>query len=266
MQEPIDAILTERLQEPGGFASMASVSAVAHAALFAAALLMPGLWPSSTSRENREVMTISLGGSAGPRTGGLQALSSRAIQEVVPPAPAARPEPIRPPAAQTPEMTMPDPAAKTKAAPKNAPEVKAAPTEAKGRTPSKGAEANPGKALVETGASGAGEGLTTFGGGGGTGGYLDTKDFCCPEYLITMKNLIERNWNGRQGVSGTVLMKFTIQRDGLLTGIEVEKPSGFIPLDLAAQRAVILTRQLPALPSAYTGSDLTVHINFVYQR
>lgn len=210
-------------------------------------------------------MTISLGPAPGPQAGGMNAIGARPIQEVVPAPAAPRPEPVRPPAARTPEMTMPDPAAKAKEAPKGAATVKAAPDEAKGRAPTRGAETRAGSAIVETGATGANQGLTTFG-GGGTGGYLDTKDFCCPEYLVTMLNLIQRNWNGKQGVNGAVLMKFTIRRDGELTAIEVETTSGYSPLDMAAQRALIMTKQLPVLPAAFVGEQLPVHINFIYQR
>jgi len=109
-----------------------------------------------------------------------------------------------------------------------------------------------------------GFGLST--GGGGTGGYLDVGNFCCPEYLSTMLQLIQRNWNSKQEVSGEALLKFTIQRDGRFTGIEVERSSGYAALDLSAQRALLLTREVPPLPVAFTENQLTVHLNFQYQR
>jgi outer membrane biosynthesis protein TonB len=47
----------------------------------------------------------------------------------------------------------------------------------------------------------------------------------------------------------------------------VEKPSGYSALDLTAQRALMVTRQVPPLPAQYTESDhLTVHLVFNYQR
>ncbi len=58
------------------------------------------------------------------------------------------------------------------------------------------------------------------------------------------------------------MMKFTIQRDGRLTNIELEKTSGYFALDQSAQRSLLLTRQLPALPGAFSEPTLTVHLNF----
>ena len=121
-----------------------------------------------------------------------------------------------------------------------------------------------GSAVAETGARGVGFGLTT--GGGGTGGYLDVGNFCCPEYLTTMLQLIQRNWTSKQEVAGQTIVKFTIQRDGRLTSVEVERPSGFFALDQTAQRALLVTRQLPPLPAQYTENDLTVHLIFRYER
>jgi TonB family protein len=142
--------------------------------------------------------------------------------------------------------------------------VKEAPREATGRTPTQGAQPQSGSAVAETGARGAGFGLTT--GGGGTGGYLDVGNFCCPEYLNTMLQLIQRNWSSKQQVAGQTTVKFTVQRDGRLTDVEVEKPSGYFALDQTAQRAILQTRQLPPLPSQYTEPNLTVHLVFTYER
>jgi TonB family protein len=134
----------------------------------------------------------------------------------------------------------------------------------RGRTPSAPAEpAQPGSAVAETGARGMGFGLTT--GGGGAGGYLDVGDFCCPEYLTTMIQLVQRNWNSKQRIGAQNMVKFTILRDGSLSGVELEQSSGYAALDLASQRALIVTRQLPPLPSAFPNDHLTVHLRFEYQ-
>ena len=37
-------------------------------------------------------------------------------------------------------------------------------------------------------------------------------------------------------------------------------------LDLASQRAILTTRQLPPLPREFTETTLTVHLMFEYQR
>ncbi len=142
--------------------------------------------------------------------------------------------------------------------------MKQAPDEARGRTPTKGAQITPGTAVAETGARGQGFGLST-GGGPGAGSTLDVADFCCPEYVATMVERIRSVWVWRQGAAGQTLVKFTIQRDGTTTAYEVERSSGSPVLDLAALRAVAQTRKLPPLPSQFPNPTLTVHLNFEYQ-
>ena len=126
------------------------------------------------------------------------------------------------------------------------------------------AEPQTGVTRTETGARGQGFGLST-GGSGGSGVQLDTANFCCPEYIEQMVTLIQRNWQAGQGVRGATVMKFTITRDGLIQGVMVERPSGFLVLDLAAERALLTTR-LPELPVPFPNPSLTVHITFEYQR
>jgi TonB family protein len=62
------------------------------------------------------------------------------------------------------------------------------------------------------------------------------------------------------------VVKFTIERDGRINQTMVEKSSGYAPLDISAQRAVVVTRTLPPLPTAFPNPTLTVHLNFQYQR
>jgi TonB family protein len=175
--------------------------------------------------------------------------------------PAAKPTPVAPPPPKAAEMALPK-TDKRPTPPRETP--KQAPDDAKGRTVQRAAEASQGSAVAETGAKGVGFGLTT--GGGQTGGYLDVANFCCPEYLGTMIQLIQRNWNSKQQVAGETLMKFVIQRDGRLTNIEVERSSGYFALDQTAQRALLVTRQLPPLPAQFTEPTLTVHLIFRYER
>ena len=80
-----------------------------------------------------------------------------------------------------------------------------------------------------------------------------------------MIDLIRGNWNQRQRVPGEVKMKFTVQRDGLITDVERETTSGYLALDHSAQRALRLTDRLPPLPFGFSDNDLTVHLNFQYQ-
>ena len=98
-----------------------------------------------------------------------------------------------------------------------------------------------------------------------TGSYLDTANFCCPDYIITMNELVKQYWNQKLGIAGVTTMMFTIRRDGRIENVRVEKPSGFIALDNEARRALQITR-LPPLPSRYPNSTLTVHLEFEYVR
>ena len=171
-------------------------------------------------------------------------MGGRAIPEPTP----EPPRPVPPPPPKPREEVAP-----TKAPVRRPPQPKP-PTE----------EPQPGVTRTETGARGQGFGLTT-GGAGGSGVQLDVTNFCCPEYIEQMVTLIQRNWQQNQGVRGSTLMKFTINRGGSIQGVMVERPSGFVALDLAAERALLTTR-LPELPVQFPNPTLTVHVTFDYQR
>jgi periplasmic protein TonB len=241
------------------------VSASLHVGLLAVMLFSPGSWFAAFEAEPKTVMTISLGDAAGgPATGGLTPIGGRAVQTATPLEAPRPPEPARPPAARTPEMTVPIPQAKPLPA-RPQPQVREAPADARGRTPTRGAETAPGSAVAETGVRGQGFGLST-GGGAGSGSRLDVADFCCPDYLLLMIERIRSNWNARAEAVGETMVKFTIQRDGQIEGVEVEKSSGFAALDINAQRALLVTRTLPPLPAGFPNPTLTVHLNFQYTR
>lgn len=259
-------VLRDRRQEADGLSSMTVVSVLIHAALLAVLVFTPGGWLSARDDAPRTVMTISLGdGAAGPSNGGLTSIGARAVQAEDPAEAPKRPEPVRAPAARSPEMTVPVPQAKPRPARAAQAPVKAAPDDAKGRTPTHGAQASFGSAMAETGARGQGFGLST-GGGAGSGSRLDVADFCCPDYLVLMIERIRSNWNARAEAAGETMIKFTIQRDGQIQGVEVERSSGFTALDINAQRALLVTRTLPTLPGAFPNPTLTVHLNFQYTR
>jgi len=258
-------VLRDRMEEPAGLQRMVGVSTLVHGVVIVALLLAPKGFLSPGTESARSVMTISLsGGGEGPRTGGLTAIGGRPVQVQTPPEELKR-EAVRPPAANTPEMTVPLPNAKPVKASPPAVRIKDAPDEARGRTPTRGAEARPGTAVAETRARGQGFGLST-GGGPGAGMTLDVGDFCCPEYLLTMSERIRSNWTLSAGSVRPVVVRFTIVRDGTLTQIALEKEDQDTTLNLAALRAVQATRQLPALPAQFPNPTLTVHLTFIYQQ
>ena len=255
----VTQIVTVRGREAEGLQRMLGISLVAHAVLIAVVVLSPGSWFGATTvEEPKNLMVISLGGPIGPRTG-MTPMGGRPVQTLPIDAKKAI-EPVRPPAAREPEMIEPKKTAPKKAEAKTQQDAK----DPRSRTPTTGEEIRKGSSVAETGARGQGFGLSS--GGGGTGSYLDTANFCCPEYIATMLDLIRRNWDSKQQAVGTATVKYTIQRDGTLTTVQVEKSSGYATLDLLANRAIVLTRKLPPLPPAFTEQSLTVHLVFEYQR
>ena len=118
--------------------------------------------------------------------------------------------------------------------------------------------------MADTGVEGTGVGLSG-GGLGRTAAELDVGDFCCPRYLSTMIELIRRRWDNNQRVTGSVVVRFTIGRNGAIGGVGVDRSSGYLTLDMSAQRAVLLTRALPPLPRDYPDDDLPVRLTFEYQ-
>ena len=255
--DAVSGILAARARLHDGLAPVVVVSLVLHLGLFAAVLLIP--MGDAAADRPRTVMTISLGGSSGPRTGGMTPMGGRAVQAVAPEGP--KPRSIAPPAASTPDMTLPTKV--TRRPPSEAPSKASA--DAVGRRLAEGDEVREGSARADTGARGQGFGLTG-GGGSGTGAYLDVGDFCCPEYLETVMQVIQRNWVPKQNLTGQTLMKFTVLRSGAVTAVQVERPSGFAALDMAAQRALLLTARVPPLPAGFPNADLTIHLRFDYQR
>ena len=244
-------VIVARSHNVDRLTTMVMWSIGAHIVVTALVVLMPH---PRTDLTPKSVMTITIGGAPGPRTGMTQ-MGEKAVQ-------APEPEPVK--RAETapapkPEMTLPDPKLKPRQQPKTAPK------EAAAKTLSTGAEPKEGTAKAETRVRGQGFGLSS-GGGGSTGGVtLDVTDFCCPDYILTMKEYVLQNWNGRKGRAGLTKMRFTILKDGRLEGIRLETSSGFEELDTEAARALRVTR-LPPLPSKYPNPTLTVHLEFAYER
>ncbi len=253
-------VLRDRAQAPQGLQRMVAVSIVGHAALIAGLLLAPVAW-LRRAPEPTNVMRITLGGSSGPSNGGTSSIGGRPVQTVEPPP--KRPEAVRPPATSTPKMTVPTQGRQTTAR-EPTPE-RPTPPQARGRTPTRGAEVTPGTSVAETGARGMGFGLAT-GGGAGAGVTLDVGNFCCPDYVATMVQRVRSHWESNGGVAAEAVIHFVIERDGRLTNIAVAKSSGDVTLDLGAEGAVARTGTLPPLPAEYPNETLGVNLTFQYTR
>ena len=259
MIEAVSDIIAARSRERDSLSKSLGVSVALHVGAVVLIALAPT--PDFSDDVPPTVMTISLGGAPGPRSGGMTPMGGRAVQAAAPPE-APKPRAETPPAPTRPEMTVPMPNAKPRP-PQARPQQ--APAESTGRTASTGSEVREGSARAETGARGQGFGLTT-GGGGGAGAQLDVSDFCCPDYIETVVQRIHQNWASKQNVTANVVVRFTIQRDGTLSQVHVFQPSGLVALDMAAHRAVLLTQRVPPLPAQFSGPALTVRLTFNYQR
>ena len=160
----VAAVLRDRMQTPAGLQKMLSLSVAVHLALVASLIVARGGFLRRQTVPPT-LMTISLSGSGGPENGGMTALGGRPVQAPLPPEEVPKREAPRAPAAKTPEMTVPLPNVKPVKTAAN-PAVKQAPDEARGRTPTKGAQPAFGSAIADTGVRGQGFGLSTGGGAG----------------------------------------------------------------------------------------------------
>lgn len=256
MVETVTDIIVARSREPQALKPMIVWSIAGHIALAIVAVLWGG---PRAGDAPRPVMTISLSGAPGPKTGGQTQIGGQAVQ--APPPEPQPPKPVEaPPAAKPPAMTLPDPR------PRPQPRPKQAPPDATAKNVNTGDVPTEGSTRVNTRVRGQGFGLSSAGSNSSASAVtLDVSDFCCNEYIDQMVVAIRRNWDQNQGVVGSTTMQFTILRNGTIQAPHVERSSGFVVLDNAAMRALQLSR-LPALPSAFENPTLTVHLRFDFQR
>lgn len=128
------------------------------------------------------------------------------------------------------------------------------------------------------------KGLSTFGVLGSPGGAVpdrrggevdlgplsfDTEWYDWGPYAAEMLRRIRYHWDipeiAEMGVPGTVRIHFFIERDGRVTGLEVERESGHPPMDFAARDAILNASPLPPLPADLGGTfHEGVTITFYY--
>src|SRR3982751_1550799 len=177
--DAVSEVLVARAGKADGLSSMLGASAMAHIALVAVFVFVPAWWFGAENKAPENVMQISLGGPESPDHSGLTSISARPVQQAQPVETKKAIEPVRPPAATTPEMIEP-----TKAPPKKTTPNKVEAKDPRSTKPTKGAEVQQGSAVATTNAKGEGFGLSS--GGFGSQGFLDVSNFCCPEYLSLM--------------------------------------------------------------------------------
>jgi outer membrane biosynthesis protein TonB len=258
----VSDILAARAHDESGLSKLVGWSIAVHLVAGSIAIFMPSGW-LGTQPEKPEIMVISLGGAAGPRSTGTAPIAGRQV-DVVPDTP--RPQPPQPPAATRPD-TMPPPQAKPVTAKPTPPppQTTKAPPAATAKPPVAGAKVQTGTAAADTGASGTNTGLTLTGGGGG--GDADLSNFD-PEWTAKFRDAINRVWQQNQPEVGYVVLRFTIRRDGsinLEAGLpQVIESSRHFQLEQASRRA-LLDARLPPLPASWAG-DMTIRLRFDYEK
>jgi len=97
---------------------------------------------------------------------------------------------------------------------------------------------------------------------------IDLPEFDCAAYCGALQDKLAGEWRppaiSAQGPVQAVIV-FTINRDGSVDNVSLEKGSGNFYFDQAALRAVLSAAPLPPLPRTLTGSTLRVHAPFTLQ-
>jgi TonB family protein len=110
----------------------------------------------------------------------------------------------------------------------------------------------------------------TDGGGVDTGGLsFDTQWYDWGPYAKAMLAKIRRHWRipeiAMLGVQGVVKIRFFIERDGTVTGLQIIDESGKPPMDFAARDAIAHSSPFEPLPSDLSGVEREgVTITFFY--
>jgi TonB family protein len=63
---------------------------------------------------------------------------------------------------------------------------------------------------------------------------------------------------------GTVIIRFSILKDGRIAGMIIQKPSGDTDLDRAAWGGITASDPFDALPAQFAGPYLNLRIRFIY--
>jgi periplasmic protein TonB len=83
-------------------------------------------------------------------------------------------------------------------------------------------------------------------------------------YLAVVQSKIEQNFRPPPGIRGQMLstVAFTIQKNGMVEGVGLYKPSGNLLIDQAAERAIRAAGPFPPLPPQYDKGRLDIYFEF----
>ena len=250
-----------------------AASVFLHGALFTLVIFSPGLFPAFQSNWGSPT-----GGSGGisvkvvGNVSGVPLARPEVVQEQAPANESpgfykneeAPPPPPPDKAELIPETKAPVKTTPTPKPPKPAatPKIKAPPEEPPSNAIPYGQGGRPalayGQFSTGAGPAGIGFGDSTF--GERYGWYVDA-----------ITRAISQNWlkslvDTRISRAPRVYLSFDIGRNGKITNVGVQQSSGIPSLDRSAQRAVLASDPLPALPPDYRGSSVNVVFFFEYSR
>lgn len=215
-------------------------------------------------------LALALGSSHRPRALSLPSVQVRIAQGLPAPAAAAGPaaQPAEPPAPAAPprEATAAPlpPARKAVAIEKEATPVRTTPRPAPAGPAA--AEDSPVRPAEGGGAPGAATGGAGRGGSGGVAlgsGNGTEESFPFAYYIHRVLGSIESNWFKPSVPPDTrCRVRCRIDRSGRILEAGIEEPSAFPAFDRAALRAVYASAPFPPLPLGFSGSSLTLHLEF----
>lgn len=98
---------------------------------------------------------------------------------------------------------------------------------------------------------------------------FDTQWYDWGPYAAEMLRRIRYHWRipeiAQLGVQGVVRIRFLIEKNGRVSGLQIQSESGHPPMDFAARDAILNASPLPPLPSDLTGVEREgVTITFYY--
>ncbi|MBU4306851.1 MAG: TonB C-terminal domain-containing protein [Candidatus Aminicenantes bacterium] len=141
-------------------------------------------------------------------------------------------------------------------------------TIAKSETPIQGTVIDQGlkTGISSGGGGGSGDGNGWGSGPGGPGGY-----FPHAYYIDLLRNRISSSWYSSlvaPGLKGKHItgVYFIVRRNGEISDLRVEHPSGVSSLDLSARRAIENAAPFAPLPNDFSSQYLVVHFEFEWEK
>lgn len=93
---------------------------------------------------------------------------------------------------------------------------------------------------------------------------LENANFPYSYYLEQMLNKIDQGWENpvRSDLPLSTVIYFRIQKNGSVTDLQIEAPSGIAQFDNACRRAILSSDPFPPLPAEFSDLYLGIHLEF----